>query len=391
MLLLVVEQGAGRGAEELSSFAPSPRRPVASARPAPGADGCLPLRRARGLKRHGRAVLLWAVVLYAVAQLGLDVVMDRWCPWLANAVWRDKWPQVQQLVAATSDRPLVVMLGSSRTDDGFQAGRLCGRPAPDGRPLQAYNFGVPMTGPAHQGLFLDKLLAAGIRPRLLLVELLPPLLNEPHRRGVSEENWTFAATERLNELVRLWPYFDHPGRKAQDWLEGRVAPAYAYRRELTTRLLQLLVPRRAPLPITRYGDHWGYRLQGPLTPPLRAYRLAESRATFPPALRYFRIGARPRQALRHLLERCRRENIPVALVLMPESSEFRGWYTADGRQAIRALLDDLRQDYGIDVIDATEWIADQHFVDTHHLLPTGSELFTTRLIGEIDRLLGKTG
>jgi hypothetical protein len=330
------------------------------------------------------------VVLYVLAQLGLDVVMERWRPWLSNAVWRDKWPQLQQLVAATPDRPLIVMLGSSRTDDGFQAGRLCGRPGPDGRPLQAYNFGVPLTGPAHHGLFLDRLLAAGIRPRLLLVELIPPLLNEPHRQGVSEENWTFAPTLHLDELAALWPYFDHPGRKARDWLEGRVAPASAYRRELTTRLLQVLVPRQAPPPMVRQGDLWGCRLQGPLTPEQRAYRLADSRATFPAALRSFRIGTRPCQALRDLLERCRRDNIPVALVFMPESSEFRSWYTAEGRQAIRVLLDDLRQEYGIDVIDANEWIADEHFADTQHLLPTGSELFTTRLIPEVERLLGKT-
>jgi hypothetical protein len=348
------------------------------------------LGRARGLKRRGRAVLLWAVVLYAAAQLGLDVVMDLWCPWLPNTVWREKWPQVQQLAADTPDRPLVVMLGSSRTDDGFQAGRLSGRLGPDGRPLQAYNFGVPMTGPAHQKLFLDNLLAAGIRPRLLLVEVLPPLFNEPHRQGVSEENWTFGPTLHLDELAGLWPYFDHPSRKARDWLEGRIAPAYAYRRELSTCVQQALIPWQAAMAYERHGDHWGYRLQGPLRPELRAYRLAESRSTFSHALRSFRIGTRSRQALRHLLERCRREQIPVALVLMPESSEFRSWYTPESRQAIRALLDDLRQDYSIDVIDANEWIADKHFVDTQHLLPSGSELFTTRLIPEIERLLGKT-
>src|SRR5579872_2430788 len=118
-----------------------------SGQPVPG------LSRARRMRRCGRAALLWVLALYAIAQATLFVVMDRWHPMRVNA-WRDKFVQLRQMVEREPERPLLVMLGSSRTDAAFQAGQLNDLPGPDGRPFLAYNFGTPAGGPIHQLLFL---------------------------------------------------------------------------------------------------------------------------------------------------------------------------------------------------------------------------------------------
>jgi hypothetical protein len=99
------------------------------------------------------------------------------------------------------------------------------------------------------------------------------------------------------------------------------------------------------------------------------------------------LGAEPVRAMRDLLECCRREQVPVALVLTPESTEFRSWYSPACRAAIHGLLEELRAVYGVEVIDATRWLNDTDFVDGHHLDESGSWQYTTRLLAEVRRIL----
>jgi hypothetical protein len=88
-----------------------------------------------------------------------------------------------------------------------------------------------------------------------------------------------------------------------------------------------------------------------------------------------------------LLERCREERIPVLLVLMPESTAFRSWYKAEGLAEARRRLTALSQTYGAHVLDTTELLADEDFVDGHHVLASGAQAFTSRLNEEVERLM----
>ena len=97
----------------------------------------------------------------------------------------------------------------------------------------------------------------------------------------------------------------------------------------------------------------------------------------------------PCRALGDLLACCRREGIPAALVIMPESSTFQSWYSHDGRTALLRLLAEVRQTYAVEVIDARRWLDDEDFSDGHHPLPAGADHFTTRLLPEIQRLLAR--
>src|SRR5207253_6473167 len=131
---------------------------------------------------------------------------------------------------------------------GFRADLLEDLPGPDGQPVAVYNFGVPAIGPLHQYLHLQEMLDAGIRPRLLLVEFLPPLLNAPRRGIASEEQWTWAPGLSAREYLRLRPYLARPRRKGRDWLESRLAPWYTLRPQLHACLAEHLVPRKARPP-----------------------------------------------------------------------------------------------------------------------------------------------
>jgi hypothetical protein len=344
------------------------------------------LARPRRLKQSARSVLLWSVCYYALAVLVLNVIMDRWCPAPFEKVYRIKWAGLRQLARAEPGRPLVVMLGSSRTDGAFQAGRLNGMPGPDGRPILAFNFGVPAAGPMHEYQYLRDMLDEGIRPRLLLVEFLPPLFNEPHSHLISEESWAAADWMSLHQYLRLRPYLSHPGLKASEWIAARVAPWYVNRFSLHGWVLEQLHPPEDPSPVPYPHDAWGCRCPEPLTPVVKAARAQVARE-YIPSLSRFRLGEGPVRAMRDLLECCRREQIPVALLLTPESTTFRSWYRPECLKTMRDLLADLRADYGVEVIDGTLWLDDDDFMDGHHLDVQGADKFTTRMGDEVRRLL----
>jgi hypothetical protein len=344
------------------------------------------LARFRRMKLRARGVLLWSLALYVLAALVLNLLMYRWCPDLSERVHRIKWEPLRQAAADSHDRPLVLTLGSSRMDAAFQTGRLDGVPGPDGRRITAYNFGIPAAGPLHEYQYLRDMLDAGIRPSLLVVEVLPPLFSAPHSNLISEEDWSVADWMSLHQFRRMRPYFIHPGRKLGGWIAARLAPAFAYRRALQGLMeFQMLSPEeRRPVPYSH--DRWGCRRPDYLTPKQRIGCVARAR-DYIPSLNHFRMGAGPRRALRDLLKCCHREHIKVVLVLMPESTEFRSWYRPECLTAMNHMLTQMHADWGVPVIDARQWLDDGDFTDGHHPEESGARLFTARLLIELPSVL----
>jgi hypothetical protein len=334
-------------------------------------------------------VLIWALVWYAVVLVVPLVLQHRWQR-IGPAHEARKWPALQQLVSNHTDRPLLVMLGSSRGCWAFRAGSLNGMPDSEGRPLSAYNFGIPATGPISELFYLRDMLAQGIRPRFLLIEFLPPLMCEAQRGALTEEGMTGFENVSARRFLQWLPYLYRPEKRARLWLEARINPWYAFRRQIQLELRCLALRQKFPTyePI----DDWGWHISAPLPFPAeeRERRMESARGGYSPGLGHFRLGKKPTKALRELLDLCRQEKIPAALVLMPESSEFRSWYSEDGKTAIHNLLDDLRQTYGFPVIDAENWLADEDFEDGHHTLLHGADVFTFRLHAELLALMGRS-
>jgi hypothetical protein len=357
-------------------------------RAAPPGGAVPALARSRRLRQSGRAVVLWALAFYALAQPALLAFLDWWHPSLYENSVREKWGQLRELTAAAPDRPLLVMVGSSRTEAALQAGRLDGLPGPGGRPWRAYNFGVPTVGPMREALYLREMLDAGTRPRLLLLEFLPPLFGRPHPDITCEENWTHAEWLSLTQLRRLRPYFAAPDRKRDEWLLGRLAPAHAFRVELQSWLNN---GNEDIWPVCHPHDRWGWRLPEERPPKLLATMRQTAWNMYFATLCRFRMGKGGSRAMRDVLALCRREQIPVVLVLTPEGSLFRGWYSPAAREGPRRLLEELREAYRVPVIDATEWLPDSAFTDGHHVTAEGATAFTDRLLEELQRLPEWTG
>jgi hypothetical protein len=68
----------------------------------------------------------------------------------------------------------------------------------------------------------------------------------------------------------------------------------------------------------------------------------------------------------------------VVCIMMPEGSEFRRLCTAGGESERLRMNQRLREELGVAVIDARDWVADSEFFDQHHLLPDGARVFAER-------------
>jgi hypothetical protein len=345
----------------------------------------LALARPRRMKQTGQAVFLWAFAFYAVAQLTLFLALDYEQP--VETVYHAKWPELTRLVAREPERPLVVMVGSSRTYRAFQAGQMDGLPDGQGQRIKAYNFGVPAFGALREWMFVRDMFEKGIRPRLLVVEYLPPLLNRPCRGLVSEEKWISAPWLSVSHLVRLSPYLVNPRQKAQEWAAARLAPWFAFRYHLQCDLEMSLRTGGLPPSIELYQDRWGLRYAETWTPEQMVELLRNSQYMYEATLAHLRLGDGPCRAMRDLLDRCQKEKVPVLLVLMPESTVFRSWYKTPGLAEARRLLGQLSETYGARVLDTTELLADEDFSDGHHVHASGAQIFTGRLIEEVQQIL----
>jgi hypothetical protein len=329
-----------------------------------------------------------------VLQAGLSLAANTAWPGLRDPLYFDKYAKLRRRVASrttAAGRPVtVVMFGSSRTLLGLD-GRLLEDElaARLGRPTVAFNFGMPAAGPITNLVNLRRLLEAGERPDLVLIEVMPPLLAA--QQPVPQE-YRFLLPERLLPaevavaLTYGFPADDVRGR----WWQSALVPWYGLRFPILGRLASGWLPWALRFDSSRNADAAGWFpvLATSVSPEEYRRAVARTREEYRPMLEGLCFGGPPSQALRDSLALCRDHGARAALVLMPEGSDFRGWYPPGARAALAELLDGLSQTFGAPLIDAREWLGDDGFTDGHHLLPSGAVAFTRRLGAELLSPLG---
>jgi hypothetical protein len=335
-------------------------------------------------KRQARSALVTGLVLFAATQAGLAVVIDSRRPELRDVEFGWKIVRLRQLVAAEPDRPLAVMLGSSRTAYGFKGEEYRAALAARGRAVLAYNLGVSNGGPVRQVSCLKHLLRHEKKPALVVAEVFPLFLRaEPV--NVPALSW--------QDMVDAGKYLPDPRRARWDWALSRLTGWYAHRFLILGRVSKSWLPRGEGVDVLEFlhrTDRTGWVRPRPdwtpLPPEVRKVRFAAC-PLFQDAYDHFSISRQARRALTDLVRRCRQEAIPVVLVLMPEPSELRGWNTPHTEAEVQAFLGGLRQE-GATLLDGRRWLGDEHFWDTHHTVASGARRFTALLAEKTAPLLG---
>jgi hypothetical protein len=324
------------------------------------------------------ASLVWGMAFFGVVQLASLVLLERCWPQLRDPEYGRKWVLLQYRLAAAPDRPLLLVLGSSRIELGFHPDALPPLRLADGRTPLVFNYGLTGAGPLQELLCLRRLLAAGIRPRWVLLEVLPHAL---HNDGLTldqlrMERLTWGDLRVLRRYApRAWPLYC-------DWCMAQLPPWFSQRFHVMNRYARDWLPwssRQDELWEQLAADGWWtYPAAAEKAGPVERHRRSAAVRAQLGGLDGFQVSAFPDRCLREVLEICRREGIGVALVMMPEASEFRAWYPPGADGAIRTYAERLRADYQVPVIDGREWLPDADFFDPHHLLARGADAFTRR-------------
>jgi hypothetical protein len=339
---------------------------------------------------RARSGLLWGLGGFLTLQLLLILGIEHRAPDLRDLPYAQKIKRLRHRTEDGPTRPLtVVMLGSSRTVFGVKAGRL-EKPLEEatGRPVVAFNFGMYGSGPVMNLVTLRRLLADGVRPDLVLIEVLPPLLcDSPYlhevQRIAADHLW-WSDLQTVERFGRA-----RPGLR-RDWWASCPMPCYSHRFAIVSRIAPSFLPWRLRVDWFSGIDDSGsvYPPALLISPQQRTAALESTRTEYAPYLTEFHLGGPVCQALREALALCREKGIAAALLLMPEGPQFRSWYRPADWACIESFLGEVSREYGAPIVNAREWLAEEDFSDSHHLLPAGAAKFTDRLGREaLPRLL----
>lgn len=335
-----------------------------------------PARSARPVALRARGALLIGLALVVMAHVGMNIVMDTIRPELRDPEFGCRLEKIHALQSTHPDRPMLVALGSSRTQMGLVPGAmsLCDS---QGREVIAFNFGAAGCGPVGQWINLNRLLSEEIRPDYVLIEVLPPSL---HMDGDGPD---FIVLSRMSpaDLRVLRPYCSDPETMYNEWAELRMTSLSTTRFNLMCKLMPGWVPfpSRVDYLWDSVDSHGWLPYPYPdVTEEKRAEGVTRTREEYRDHMRDFHISELPDRALRDLLRTCQQRGIPTALYLMPEGPSFRSNYPPEAQLQIDAYLDALSREYAVPLFDARDWIDENHFSDGHHLLPGGARQFSER-------------
>lgn len=350
------------------------------------ADRHLPDYQSRANAR-GKTALLWAALAFVGTQGALAFVVSCQRPEIRDPEYGYRRHRLRAQAAATPDRPLFLILGSSRTLSGICPPALPPWPASAGPEPRVFNFSLLGTGPVRELMILRRLLAAGHRPDWLLIEVWPPYL--PQQGFWTDEGHILLKDLRWVEVPVVARYFAHPrealGKLA---LEGLV-PITGLRSNILARGAAALLSPDQQWRVQndrwwRDGEPTGWRPwhEHGTAEEFRA-RIPEAEMETKPCLDHFFVSDTADCALREMLEECRRQNTKAALILMPEHSQLRGWYSPAVHAKVNAFLTRLRNDYHVPAIDTRDWVPDEGFHDLTHMTPSAAPSYTARLGREV--------
>ncbi len=337
---------------------------------------------------EARTTLAAGAFFFVAAQMLFNVVADTRHPELFDSEYGVRLSLLQARQAEAPGRPLLLLMGSSRTVAAFRPETLPEMQTADGTRVLPFNYSHLAAGPILTLMEYQRLRRAGVRPEWLVVEVMPPCL--------SLENPAQAVgCMTVFDLALLQRYFDWSmiyGR----YIRFRLIPWYRHRGEIVRRLapawtapgsyIDSELIHLAPL---GGDDHWSRMSIG--SPDLIRRASEAARADYVPRLQQFSIKKSATRAYGELITKCHTDGVRLVLLLTPESTEFRSWYSAESLRQIDDWCSEMRRQYGVQIIDARAWVADSDFMDGHHVLDRGADAFTKRLGEEVLRPLVRGG
>ncbi len=347
----------------------------------------------RRVVSRGRAALLWTIGLFAAGQWAMGAWLHRAHPEMCDPTWAFRLDRLRQRLAEAPGKPLLVTLGSSRTANGVSPSDFADWEPRNGPRPVVFNFATLGAGPIRELLTLRRLLAHGIRPDWLVVEVWPAFWLD---RGHYEEHLPILQGDaQLSDVAVLRRLYDCGWETFTRMVETNLMPVVHFRTELFCAYVPFLVSERAREEVLRSRVHWET-----LDPwgwlPIRwprmsaeqfARHVVQARDLTQPRLEELRVTKNADWAIRTLLDECRQRRIEVALAYMPEHSVLRSWYSPRALSLLQDYLTRLGREYAVPIIDTRHWLDDDSFQDVLHLHADGGRAFSARFGREVLRPL----
>jgi hypothetical protein len=326
----------------------------------------------------GKANLTWFVVSFVALQIGLAAFIDWRLPRIYDREYGVRLAALRKCLVAEPDRPLLLVVGSSRVTMGFLPELLPELRTRAGLRVLPFNFSHLASGPVMNLMLVRRLIREDIRPQWLVLELVPGMLANT---SVSVLAGATAARD-LPVVCRYGP----PEKLLTVYARQRLIPWYQRRLGLLREIVPSWAPYQDPreqITLTPLGGDHAWLAEAAVDPAEVRRRTEADRPGWVAIFQEFHVHPAFDQATRELLELCRRERVAVALLATPESSPFRTWYSAAARLEIEQYLARISREYGVPVIDARAWLPDSDYSDSQHPLQRGAVVFTHRLGREV--------
>lgn len=312
-----------------------------------------------------------------LANVAILAALEAFWPNARDPEYGYRLDRIRALQRAHPDRPLVVALGTSRTQNALDPQSMA-FPNEPGSPL-VFNFGQGGAPPLLLWLTHQRLLAAGVRPAAVLVELCPLTLQLPGPAEALFAKNTVCLS--ATDVRRLRPYCDDGAALRRRWATERPRVWQSQR----AAVLGHVAPEWQPW--ERRVDHFwsdarAYGFSPYTAPPTDADRIRlrdEVRGAYHETLQQLQVSALTRRAYRDLVTACRAHGVPVAFYLAPESPAFQSWYSPVSRGALAAYGRELTAEFGVPVFAAPDTFAEEDFADGHHMLPAAAARYSRRL------------
>jgi hypothetical protein len=309
--------------------------------------------------------------------------------WALNGWWQVRDPEyglrLDSLRARTAERspgrPLLLFLGSSRVATGFRPDCVPeNRPSAAGEPV-VFNFGMCRAGPVLELLTLRRLLADGVRPDCVFVEVWPFL---SANSAASQMSGFQPERLRWQDRRTMRAYYADPRPRAERWVQ-ELLPVLAYRKPLLRCLAPSLL-KEEPHANEDWEnlDGWGWLQHESYANSYARLPVAEHiKGIYLTAGRTFAPSDGTRRAFADLSALCRREKIAVVLVAMPDG--FLADYDPAGRSRMDDFLRELSAGLDVPLIDARTWLSLDDLVEGVHPTHAGAAAFTERFEREVLR------
>jgi hypothetical protein len=340
----------------------------------------------RRARRARNTIVSTLVTLFALNAGSVVFIQLR--PDFRDPLCNAKVKAVVARFASAGEPTRVVVLGSSRTAAAVEPKALeAAVTAETGCPCVAFNMGLQGDGPVSQLVHYRRLRDAGARPDVVVFELLPSAFAwylDPSRKEDRPYDATILRPDRLTraELDTVCEYGFPADEARGEWREATYNPWFGFRFQLLARVQRLWLPPGIVQHRKDIGETGGWGPWDPVPAAIARQRMEEVRQAYEWQLRTIRLHGPHVEAFDELLRDCRRDGVRVAVVIPPEGSTFRAWYPPAVQAELVAFQDRLRKEFGATVLDARDWLPDEAFVDSHHVVRTWAKPYTERLVRE---------